>query len=338
MPETSAPITLSSGETRIQVDALRASSGECGVLVLATSDVDMSELVGESGGIVVPAATRTVVEAAINELADLIALCSGVSPRILSPRPAFALIDLSAEERVRLTAAGPLTFGVPPWTTRIVGPRIDPVPFANLPFHALGDRSDGVRLFAESRATTHATSRFRELCRVFERGFKLGPFELIDPLWQFLRIYEALEFTRDEVAHWLGHLRHLAVHADRRDQFAVATDVQAFLSRLEFAAFDVVMNKHTWRDPSSERRDVWDPEFGPLGDGLVLAASGRVPYVIEHRDSFGIYVQSKHRVDVPADWLLRDETDYGQPFSAPPIIVTESLKEMIAPIRPGSTE
>ncbi len=131
----------------------------------------------------------------------------------------------------------------------------------------VGSRFDGVALLAEALSDAHPTGRFRELLRVFERAFTLGPHASIDPLAQFLTYFSRLEYSSDEVAYWMDDLRHKATHADRREDFVLARDIGPALARVEFAAYDVLLNKRYWRTKDSERRHEWQPRAGVLRDG-----------------------------------------------------------------------
>lgn len=50
----------------------------------------------------------------------------------------------------------------------------------------LSDRDDGVALMAEALGAGHATARFHEFVRLFERAFATPSRELIEPLCDFL--------------------------------------------------------------------------------------------------------------------------------------------------------
>jgi hypothetical protein len=132
---------------------------------------------------------------------------------------------------------------------------------------ALADRTDGVALLAEALSHAHATGRFHELIRVFERAFALGPYDLIEPLTVFLQ-GGRFGFTGDEVRSWIER-RQPATHADRRQEFVLEAGIRPVVARMEQAAYDVLLNKASWRNRSPERREAWHPKVGtttPTGD------------------------------------------------------------------------
>ncbi len=72
--------------------------------------------------------------------------------------------------------------------------------------------------------------------------------------------------------HWIERVRHPLTHADRRAAFLLEKDVRSFAGRAMQAAYDVLLNKQTWRDPGIERRSLWKPECGtasPRGDSFI---------------------------------------------------------------------
>lgn len=121
----------------------------------------------------------------------------------------------------------------------------------------------------------------------------------------FVEPYRALNSSHSEVSHWFDDLRHLATHADRREQFAVANDVAPHLSRIEFVAYDVLLNKKAWRDRDSRRRGVWCPAIAPLaGGGAALVAAGQGWVAFEPLDCFGVFpLKSSPRISLPDGWL-----------------------------------
>lgn len=86
--------------------------------------------------------------------------------------------------------------------------------------------------------------------RVFKRAFRLGPFDLIDPLAEFLAPGH-VGYTHEEVRRWI-ELRQPATHADRRPYFVLERDVQPVVERMIQAAYDVLFNKKIWQDKSRE--------------------------------------------------------------------------------------
>ena len=121
----------------------------------------------------------------------------------------------------------------------------------------LADRRDGIGLMAEALAHTHAMGRFHDLMRVFERAFALGPWDLVEPLAKFRR-GSRLGYSKPEVSNW-SELRGPATHADRRSLVLTEPDLRRPVMRMEQAAYDVLLNKATWPDRSTRRRNRWRP-------------------------------------------------------------------------------
>jgi hypothetical protein len=99
-------------------------------------------------------------------------------------------------------------------------------------------------------------------------------------------------------------LRHLATHADRREEFAIAADVVPVLSRLRQAVYDILLNKQNWRSRDTGRRAVWTPVNGVLQDNGAIQLDAHTGYVgSEALDAFGVYPYGRdYHVAVPDDW------------------------------------
>jgi hypothetical protein len=59
-------------------------------------------------------------------------------------------------------------------------------------------------------------------------------------------------------------------HADRRQVYARAPDVEPHLARIEYAAYDVLLNKATWHTSDSNRRNVIRLAAGIDSDNATL--------------------------------------------------------------------
>jgi hypothetical protein len=284
------------GEVRVQAHPLPDPNS-----IAVAADIDLSQRpeINGDGLILVPDIKRRQLERSIERFADLLAVARRAKRQIFSAVPEAALRDLSEQDREWLEAVSGFA---------IVGNgRINvdsSISLADLPVAALTDRYDGVTLLAEALSSDHETGRFRELCRVLERAFACGPFELIDPLALFLQHFAEFDYQRDEIDYWLRVLRHLATHADRREQFAIAADVLPVLGRLQQAAYDVLLNKANWRSRDTDRRAIWTPFNGVLRDNGAIQLVSHTGYVYsEVLDAFGIYPYGRDfHVAVPGDW------------------------------------
>lgn len=50
-------------------------------------------------------------------------------------------------------------------------------------------------------------------------------------------------------------------------------DIRPVIDRMEQAAYDVLLNKKTWHDPSTNRREIWKPASGTTsaaGDAFIV--------------------------------------------------------------------
>jgi hypothetical protein len=169
------------------------------------------------------------------------------------------------------------------------------------------DRTTG-RVQGWRGAAHTAIARARELFRLFERAFRRGPSGCVVPLTTFLSTalrHDASLYELDEVAHWLRRLRPEATHGDRRDGYARSADVAPYLSRMEYA-YDVLLNKETWRHPSSARRDQlhFMSAPGPQRATLLLRAGATV--TVDWLDPFGVYaIDFESRLQLSDDWVWR---------------------------------
>src|SRR6185437_13397987 len=101
-----------------------------------------------------------------------------------------------------------------------------------------------------------------------------------------------LGYSRGEVQKW-SELRGAATHADRRDVVLTEADLRRPVLRMEQAAYDVVLNKATWRDGSPRRRNRWRPTTGTMnaaGDVWIEQGSGHGEAIeATLLDAFGVY-------------------------------------------------
>jgi hypothetical protein len=158
--------------------------------------------------------------------------------------------------------------------------------------HALNDRLDGVTLMAEAWSNSHLTGRFHELVRVFERAFAKSSRPLASLVADFLAARPLLAFSKTEVEGWIPGLRDAATHADRARPIVVEAELRPVIERMTFAAYDVLLNKRDWFDPSTARRDVSRPDTGPLTpDGRQIFVRQHSTHPMDSRflDRFGVY-------------------------------------------------
>jgi hypothetical protein len=226
------------------------------------------------------------LEEGLEAFANLIAVSTGHGVRMASPLPEVFFSEVSQSDRDYLNRASGLAL-----TGRSLSGALWTVPFDATLARALADREDGAALIAEALSSTTPSGRFRDLLRVMERAFGLGPFSLVEPVSEFLTYFDVLEYSEAEVSEWLTVLRHLITHADRRDEFALSRDLLPVLNRVQTAAYDILLNKATWRDAGIDRRRTWHPPCGVLADNTTVVIVQGSEFVSEMTilDAFGSY-------------------------------------------------
>lgn len=76
---------------------------------------------------------------------------------------------------------------------------------------------------------------------------------------------------------------------------------------MEYAAYDVLLNKATWRHPSATRRDRQNfmSAPGPHKRGIVLLRPGAT-MIADWLDPFGVHaIDWESRLQLPDDWVWR---------------------------------
>jgi hypothetical protein len=308
----------------LNTHSLRKASDVTHILIAAQLPLASLPSRSASGRIVIDEELLRRCERAIESFADLAAVAARSSRTLSSPTPEVAFSSVSKEERAWLDeSAGVDRPGE--WRGAFL-PGID---LSDAALGLLDARPDGVALLAEALSIDHPTGRFRELLRVFERGFKRSPYRLVDPVAEFLAHFDVLQYGQDETHHWFVTLRDKATHADKREDFALARDVEPVLSRVEQAAYDVLFNKANWRSADTERRAAWLPEGGVLPDGSgVIRRDGRAPFVAKTMDGFEAFplnLQARMTEPYSSDWWLEADLD-KRLTRAGRIEVVESLR------------
>src|SRR6266480_423714 len=267
LPENRQGWEFSLGPVSVFSRGARTDADGVSILVAASLQLDRLPSTGKSGLVRIPLGPLRVCERALETVANLMAAAESVRRTISSTTPCLSLE--SSNERDTVWLADKTTFQMPSvpqqawWTQRLDLVEILP---------HLTDRLDGVALLAESLCHEHLSGRFHEVVRLFELAFRRGGKTLVDPLTDFLAT-GPFGYTRDEVVGWIQELRHGLTHADQKDFFLLEGDVRPVIRRVEQGARDVLLNKKTWRSPSSERRIVWKPTAGLTAQGM---------YIVEH--------------------------------------------------------
>jgi hypothetical protein len=258
----------------LRVDITAGQEREAGRWHLAVARVTLPCLPKRTseGGVVVPERERQTARLALETAANIASLGLGCRRELSSPNPYVAFEAQSDEEQVWLAESSELHGGLEGVSNQSIQHRLDLESEEQL--SSLSDRWDGVALLSEAITATRATGRFIDFMRLFERAFRMSAPRLEEPLVAFLD--QRFCYSSDEVHHWTTTMRGSATHADQRAEFLIEPDVRPYLARVEQAAWDVLMNKLTWRDPTTTRRSVWSPPGGsvsPSGDLTIAVHS-----------------------------------------------------------------
>ncbi len=236
----------------------------------------------------IPDQPRLMAEAAILEYADLLGVTYQCRRVVRSPKPCVALSGEDDQERDTLKAATGLRAPLRSRPRAVLLPEM-------LAGSSIGvtvvDRLDGLALLADALSEDGPVGQVHDLFRVLERAFATGPVSCIDPLLALLQAGPVdLGWSRDEIADWFLRLRPEVTHADRRPVYARAADVAPHLGRIEYAAYDVLFNKETWRTTDGARRNAILLGAGIERDGDTMRIQRPdVTIVMPWIDPFGVF-------------------------------------------------
>jgi hypothetical protein len=183
---------------------------------------------------------------------------------------------------------------------------------------AFPQHGPGVALMVEALGHDHAMGRFHEFVRLFERAFSSPARKVARPLAEFLN--PRFGYDDAELSHWFEDLRDPATHADVRNVFLLEADVRPVIDRMEQAAFDVLLNKAAWRDPSTDRREVWAPTAGTFNaDGGQFIVQGTTPVTSGTiLDEYGVFPMDFSGVikERPSNWWPQEDarTSHSETF------------------------
>ena len=265
-------------------------------------------LVAEDGLLDIPQTERKQCEFAIYTAANIVSIAVGSGRSILSPMPpTVALIPETDAERTRLEQTRGIRFN-----PRLIPAPKFPLEMSEALVRGLQDRFDGLALLSEAFSNSHASGRFHEYIRLFERAFARSSGEIEKKLTQFLQD-AGLGYDRREVGAWLA-LRHPSVHADGKKQefFATEGDFIPIISRMEQAAIDVLLNKLEWHRPSAARRQLWKPNCSTNSErgDLVIVQGSIVPFGFQLLDTYGVFLMENCGLEKPpVNWW----TKWAQP-------------------------
>jgi hypothetical protein len=287
----------------LRVDITGGQEREGGRWHLAVARVKLPHRPKRTGEglVVVPERERHTARVSLETAANIASLGLGCRRELSSPNPYVAFEAQSDEERAWLAESAGLHGGLEGVCNQSITHKLDMESEEQL--SSLSDRWDGVALLSEATTATRATGRFIDFMRLFERAFRTPAPRLEEPLVAFLD--RRFRYSTDEVHHWTTTMRGSAAHADQRAKFLIEPDVRPYLARVEQAAWDVLMNKLTWRDPATSRRSVWSPHGGsisPSGD-LTIAVHSTPTLVAQLTDRWEEFpLDLGTRVRAPSTW------------------------------------
>jgi hypothetical protein len=254
--------------------------------------------------VMIPDDVRSQAELALETAANLISIIEHCQRSISSPTPCVALVPESAMDREWLGQR----LGIELRKVATAGARVSLD--LGVVQTLVADRLDGVFLLAEALAHEHATGRFHDLNRFFERAFARSGTHLVRGLFKFLR--DANQgFTKVEVKEWVFDIRHPATHADREGHFLLESDVRPVVGRMEQAAYDVLFNKEVWRDSSANRREgirLTSGTTSARSADMFVVRGTEMTMRVQLLDPFGRYPMDLEGFleKPPADWWCPD--------------------------------
>lgn len=264
--------TLTSGSITVTVARAWEKERRLQLLLVAALPLEYRPKVSAENQIFVPEEARRDAEVATEFAANLLAATQGATRHLSSPWPPVMLRANGPEGEAWLSERAGLKYGrLKSWA------RLDEPPkLTESEMNQLADRADGLSLLVEASGISHASGRFHEYIRVFERGFGKASKLLAAPMAEFLD--PRFGFTVSELEVWFKELRDPLTHADQRPTFLLERDINPVIDRVEQAATDVVFNKVNWREADCERRALWTPQSGFVGpSGKVFLTKGTKP-------------------------------------------------------------
>jgi hypothetical protein len=261
IPENFSKWRIIYGNIKIQtLNKIPEKNQEC-LLISAEKPLKKLPIKTEKGLIQIDNIELKEVEQAIENIANIISLSQKVKRTISSTSPSIFLAPTTKKDKVFLENAAGFDFTTSNRTEQHAQIKFD-IEFC---LKNLNDRFDGIRIIAEANACDHLSGKFHEYLRFLERAFNRESRGLIVPLTDFLIQNKSMDYSQEEIKEWIN-ARHKSVHANHKDGFFVEGDIRPIVHRIEQACYEVLLNKKTWRDKSSLRRNLFSIECGTIGN------------------------------------------------------------------------
>jgi hypothetical protein len=255
------------------------------VLAAALTPLNEESTARPDGYVGVPDELRQDLEVGLVAYADLVSVSKRASRALSSPIPYVGILTNDAVELDRLNASRGIYIPGTSMSSSIY--HINPEACLTL----LSDRLEGTSLIAEALSQSHASGRFRELFRFFERAFAASSAKLTKMMWTFAE-GTSHRFSEEEIRSWL-RVRGKAVHADRRSWLPLGRDLTNTSTRMEDLAYDVLLNKAHWGVTDAVRRDGFPIPSGTISPDCkgLFARQGLGPSRISLHfiDAFGTF-------------------------------------------------
>ena len=271
-------------------------------LLVAEIDIDFPNI-KKDGFVEIPIDKRRSLESALETIANVIGVFGHAKREISSAHPCVSLVAESNEELDKLDS----TNGIYMIRESIASAQ-GSIQLDSELLSQLQDRLPAVALLAEAQSHSLSAGKFHEYVRLFEYAFALQFSQVKKKLLQFLS--PAYGYTSEEIMSWIS-IRDPLTHADgkKSNEIFLDSDARKFTQRMEQAAYDVLFNKNTWHDRSSERRKVWSPiaaTSDPSGS-LVIRQGSEPKLMFQLFDEFGVFPKNLNAIinDLPDNWWCK---------------------------------
>ena len=281
----------------VQSDVSNASRQR--VILAAETKLKYRPKISSKHVLSVPEVERKELEAVLHLTGNLIAISEFCARGMKSPYPCVAFVPESQKERDFLNS----TAGVKSLATARSDFRFSLQDVVLK--QSLLDRQEGCEFVAAALSQDSTVGQLHEYVRLFERAFSLDRDRLASALKTFLGKSDVV-YTKNEIKDWVVNLRDGATHADRRNNLVFEPDAQKRVIRMRQAAYDVLLNKSKWYDPSTERRETYTAPMGLLEDNTPYATVNSPPYegIVRMRDQFDVFSLDLNTIfnSFPEEW------------------------------------